>query len=131
MGPERSGSECSGWKQRCGVAWTEPDVTPTVAKGTSQSVAPSRRSDDSSGHSGRLDGHATLRDGGRETADPWQPHREDGSAARPAMHRDGAAVGLRDPFGDREAQPRAGAVTRARARRIGAPEAIENVREIT
>src|SRR2546422_2442096 len=61
---------------------------------------------------------------------PRQRDRERGSSPRAAHDIDPPAVRLGDPFGDGEAQPCPGTLTGARARRVGAPEAIEDVREI-
>src|SRR5438093_8462009 len=61
---------------------------------------------------------------------PWQRDRERGSPPRAADDIDAPAVRFGDPFADGEAQPGAGTLTGARARRVSAPEAIEDVREI-
>src|SRR5690242_1034 len=58
-------------------------------------------------------------------------HGEDRSPPGPALDRDRAAVRLGDPLGDREPEAGAWTVARARARWIGAPETLEDVREIT
>src|SRR6185503_7871410 len=61
----------------------------------------------------------------------WQRDGKQGSAAGPAAHRDGTTVGLGNPLGDRETQPGSGTLSRARAGRVGPPEAVEYMREIT
>src|SRR6266403_1313222 len=61
---------------------------------------------------------------------PGQRDRERGSPSRAAHDIDAPAVRLGDPFGDGESQPRARTLAGACARRVGAPEAIEDVREI-
>src|SRR2546422_10556556 len=60
-----------------------------------------------------------------------QRDREGGPSPRAAHHVDPPAVRLGNPFGDGESQPRAGTLTGTRARRIGAPEAIEDVRQVS
>src|SRR6266852_297437 len=62
---------------------------------------------------------------------PRQPDREQGPPPRTALHRDGAPVRLRDPFGDRQPEARAGPLAGPGAGGVGAPEAVEDVREIT
>ena len=57
-----------------------------------------------------------------------QPYRKRRSPARPALHFDRAAVRFRDPLTDGETEAGAGALTRARPRGVGPPEAIEDVR---
>src|SRR5439155_15168364 len=61
---------------------------------------------------------------------PRQRDRERGPSPRPAHDVNAPAVRLGDPLADGESQPRAGALTGAGACRVGAPEAIENVREV-
>src|SRR5881396_504020 len=60
----------------------------------------------------------------------WQRDGERRPPPRAAHDIDAPAVRLGDPLADGEAQPGAGALTGARACRVGAPEAIEDVREI-
>src|SRR2546425_2435794 len=55
---------------------------------------------------------------------------ERGPPPRTAHHLDPPAVRLGDPLADREAQPGAGPLAGAGARRVGAPEAVEDVRQI-
>src|SRR5436190_17122835 len=57
-------------------------------------------------------------------------HRERRAAARPARHFDTPPVCLRDPLTNGEAQPRAGSLPGPGARRVGPPEAVENVRQV-
>src|SRR5437867_11140749 len=61
---------------------------------------------------------------------PRQRDRERGAPPRTTDDIDAAAVRLGDPFADGESQPGAGALTGARARRVGAPEAIEDMGEV-
>src|SRR4051794_29303453 len=66
----------------------------------------------------------------RRTLRRWEHHREDASAAEARSDRDRAAMRLHDPLRNRKSQPEAAALRRARPRAIGAPETIEDVREI-
>src|SRR5882757_7563683 len=59
-----------------------------------------------------------------------QTDRKRRAPPRPALHLDRAAVRLRDPLADGEAEAGAGALAGARARGIGAPKTIEDVRQI-
>src|SRR5258708_18999449 len=62
--------------------------------------------------------------------DAREADREGRASPRTAQHVDGAAVRLGDPLADGEAEAGAGTLARARARRVGAPEAVEDVRQI-
>src|SRR6478752_10583228 len=77
----------------------------------------------------RACGDASTPDGQRSV--PGQSNGEDRAPARAALHGDGAAVCLGNPLGDRETEAGPRTIARARARRIGPPEAVENVRQIT
>src|SRR6266850_627599 len=57
-------------------------------------------------------------------------HRERRATARPALDLDGSPMGFGDPLADGEAEAGAGARTGAGARRVGAPEAVEDVRQV-
>src|SRR5205809_6390070 len=88
----------SGWHPSFAVGWPEGDELMTTALGLTRRRLPRQRD------------------------------REGGPSPRAAHHVDPPAVRLGNPFGDGESQPRAGTLTGTRARRIGAPEAIEDVR---
>src|SRR6266496_4762678 len=62
--------------------------------------------------------------------DAREAYREGRTSSRTALHVNRAAVGFGDPFTDGETETSAGALARARARRVGAPEAVEDVRQI-
>src|SRR5690242_6077392 len=62
---------------------------------------------------------------------PGKDDRERGAPPRAADHVDLAAVRLGDPLADGETEAGAGPLPGAGARRVGAPEAVEDVREIT
>src|SRR5260370_12161276 len=62
--------------------------------------------------------------------DAREADREGRASPRPAQHVDGAAVRLGDPLADGEAEAGAGTLARARARRVGAPQALTAVRPI-
>src|SRR6266545_1518685 len=59
-----------------------------------------------------------------------QPYRKRGPPPRAALHVDRPAMRLGDPLADGEAEPGTCALARARAGRVGAPEAVEDVRQI-
>src|SRR3954468_19416962 len=63
-------------------------------------------------------------------ADLRQSHREDATPPWPALHRDGPAVRLRDPLGDRQPETGARTVPGTRARRVGSPEPLEDVGQV-
>src|SRR6266545_2902722 len=59
-----------------------------------------------------------------------QPFSKRRPPPRAALHVDRPAMRLGDPLADREAEPGTCALARARAGRVGAPEAVEDVRQI-
>src|ERR1041384_97492 len=61
---------------------------------------------------------------------PWKRHGEAGSPSRPTLHRDGPAVRLRHPFRDGEPKAGAGPLALAGTGRVGAPEAVEYMRQV-
>src|SRR5437773_1128152 len=71
------------------------------------------------------------RRGRLETLGPRESHRKRRTPPRATDDVDPPAVRLGNPLGDGESQPRAGTLTGTRARRIGAPEAIEDVRQVS
>src|SRR4051794_39307664 len=60
----------------------------------------------------------------------WEGHGEDRSAPEARLHGDPAAMRLGNPLADRQSQPEAAALARAGAGAIGAPEAVEHVRQV-
>src|SRR6266481_1930472 len=62
--------------------------------------------------------------------DAGEADREGRASSRTALHVDGAAVRFGDPLADGETEAGAGTLARARARRVGAPEPVEDVRQI-
>src|SRR5260370_39630062 len=62
--------------------------------------------------------------------DAGEAYGEGRASSRTALHVNGAAVRFGDPFADGETETSAGTLARTRARRVGAPEAVEDMRQI-
>src|SRR3990170_6468548 len=100
---------------RVRVAGERPSGAASVARVTGPRKNPETAGGEPPG-SARLDG---------------QGNREGGPASRPALDRDGPAVGFHDPLRNGQAQTYARAPAAAATRLVRAPEPVEDVGEIS